>query len=349
MLPESPTSRKSPPRSGQTWTSPSRGCGSTARLVGRGPAAGFIFATPSASVSDASFAQQIGRGRFRSAEVGGGGNLVPIAHLVRERVLAERVVRHAIGGAAENLLAVVAREQPRLMIDRLPREVGAADLRLGEVHGIGNHRGVRQVIAVADEELDQRRLIALRQSVSPQPALLEMRRLHLERLPDETSRREAHPRVRRPRRRMRTAVHPDRAVPFERLVVPVNRDEPLRVRIALLPGARVADRADGVRRDVAVALMMTERDARGVVRQREQPCGFVDRKAAVVAELRARAPFERVFVERRGPVAGDVESRSRRVRGSGLPAPGASRTAQAASGRMRPRRSAYGAWCWIPS
>ena len=134
-------------------------------------------------------------------------------------------------------------------------------LRLGEVHGIGDHRGVRQVIAVADEELDERRLIALRQTVAPQPALLEMRRLHFERLPDETSGREAHPRVRRLRRRMRAAVHPDRAVSFERLVVPVNGDEPLRVRIALFPGARVADRPNGVRRDVAVALMMAERDA----------------------------------------------------------------------------------------
>ena len=205
--------------------------------------------------------QQIGRGRFRSAEIGGGGNLVAIAHLVHKRVLAERVVGHAVGGAAENLLAVVAREQPRLMIDRLPCEVGAADLRLGEVHRIGDHRGMRQVIAVAHEELDHRRLIALGQAVSPQPALLEMRRLDFERLSDETSGREAHPRVRRPRRRMRTAVHPDGAVSFERLVVPVNRDQPLRMGIAFFPRARVADRSNRVRRHVAVALMMTERDA----------------------------------------------------------------------------------------
>ena len=226
-----------------------------------GPDAGFVFATPSASVSDASFVQQIGRGRFGSAEIGGGGNLVPIAHLVHERVLAERRSSARVGGAAENLLAVVAREQPGLMIDRLPCEVGASDLRLGEVHGIGNHRGMRQVIAVPDEELDQRRLIALRQAVSPQPALLEMRRLDFERLPDETSGREAHPRVRRPRRRVRTAVHPDGAVSFERLVVPVNRDQTLRVWIALFPRSRVADRPDGVRRHIAVALMMAERHA----------------------------------------------------------------------------------------
>ena len=313
MLPESPASRNRPPRSGQTWTSPSRGlwihrAARRARTCRRLRLRGAVRLGQRRQLR-----QQIGRRRFWAAEIRGRGNLVAIAHLVRKRVLAERVIGHAVGGAVENLLAVVAREEPRLVVDRLPCEVGAADLRLGQVDGIGNHRGVRQVIAVAHEELDQRRLIALGKAVSSQPALLEMRRLHFERLPDETSGREAHPRVRRPRRRMRTPVHPDGAVPFERLVVPVNGDEPLRVGIALLPGARVADRADRVRRHVAVALMMTERDAGRVVGQREQPRRFVDRKAAVVGKLRTRAPFERVFLERRGPVAGDVESRGRRV------------------------------------
>src|SRR3954464_12008356 len=120
---------------------------------------------------------------------------------------------------------------------------------------------MRQVIAVPDEELDKGRLIALRQAVSPQPALLERRGLDFESLPDETSGRKAHPGVRRPRRRVRTAVHPDGAMSFERLVVPMNRDEPLRVWIPFFPRSRVADRPDGVRRHVAVALMMAERDA----------------------------------------------------------------------------------------
>ena len=94
---------------------------------------------------------------------------------------------------------------------------------------------------MTDEEFHERRLIAFRQSIATQPSLLQMGRLHLERVADEPPGRKAHPAVRRVRRRVGTAVHPDCAVALECLVVPVNGNQALRVRIALLPGAGVAD------------------------------------------------------------------------------------------------------------
>ncbi len=204
---------------------------------------------------------KVRRRRLRTAEVRGGGNPVAIPHFVDEWILAERVVRHPVGRAIEDLLAVVTRKEPRLVIDRLPGEIGAAHLRLGEIDRIGDDRHVCQVIAVTNEELDERRLIAFWQAVAAKPALFEMRGLYLERLPDEASRREPHPGVRRPARRMRTSVHPDGAVAFEGLVVPVNGDQSLRVRVAFFPRARVADRAHRIGRDVAVALVVAKRDA----------------------------------------------------------------------------------------
>ena len=173
------------------------------------------------------------------------------------------------------------------------------------------------MIAVAHEELDQRGLVAFRQAVSPQPSLLEVCRLHFQRLSNEPAGRKPHPRVRRPRGRMRTPVHPDRPMALERLVVPMDRHEALRVRVAFFPCSGVADRSNRVRRDVAVALVMAQGDARGVVREREESSGLVDRKSAVVAELGPGAPLHCVLVERRCPVSGDVESGRRHVGSTG--------------------------------
>ena len=272
MLPASPASRKRPLRSGHTWTSPSCGSGSTARLVGRTLAAGRVFASASASVKVARRVAKSGDAVSGPPRNAATRHLVPVAELLQERILAKRVVRHPVGRAAQNLLAVVAGEQPALMVHGLAEEIRAPDFRFREVHRIGDDRRVREVVAVADEELHDRRLVAFRQPVAAQPALLEVGGLHLERLADEASGRKAHPGVRRVGRRVRPAVHPDRAMAFERLVVPVNGDEPLRVRVSFFPRARVADRAHGVRRDVAVALVVAQRDARRVVGQREEAC-----------------------------------------------------------------------------
>ena len=168
---------------------------------------------------------------------------------------------------------------------------------------------------MAYEELDGGRLIALRQAVAAQPSLLDVGGLDYQRVSHKRSGRKSHPGVRRIRRRMRTAVHPDGAVSFERLVVPVNGDQPLRVRISFLPRARVADRADRIGRDIPIALVVPQRYPRYVVRQPEQAGCFIDRKPAIVSGLRTSSAFEGIFVHRRGPITRQIEPWNPRFRG----------------------------------
>ena len=224
----------------------------------RGPPDGRSFDVPSAAVSVDMRAANSGYAVSGPPRYAAAGIRYLSPNSLGERVLAEQVIRHVVRRTSENLFAVVAGKQPGLMIDGLAEEVRRSDFRLGEVHRIGDHGCVRQVIAVTHEELDERRLIALRQSVASEPALLEMGGLHFERIADEVSGRESHPRVRRVRWRMRTSVHPDHPVTFEGLVVPVNGGKPLRVGVSLLPTAGVADGTDRVRSDVAVALMLAQ-------------------------------------------------------------------------------------------
>src|SRR6185503_93877 len=100
---------------------------------------------------------------------------------------------------------------------------------------------------------------------------------------DHSTRRESHPCMWSVRRWMRTPVHPDGPMSLERLVIPMDRDQPLRVLIALLPRPCIAQGAHGIGCDVAVALVMSQRQTRGVIRQRKQPSRLVDGKPTVVA------------------------------------------------------------------
>ena len=77
--------------------------------------------------------------------------------------------------------------------------------------------------------------------------------------------------------------------------------------VALLPDAEVAERAHLVRREVRLALMVAQRDAGRVVRQRPQPAGLVEREAAVVGELRPGATLHRVLVQDGRPVAAQID------------------------------------------
>src|SRR6187200_1079852 len=99
--------------------------------------------------------------------------------LLGERVLTEQIVRHIVRRPTEDLFAVVTREQPVLMIGRLTVEVGGRDQWLLEIDRIRDDHRVCKPIAVADKELDERRLIALGCAVSSIPALLQMRRPYL--------------------------------------------------------------------------------------------------------------------------------------------------------------------------
>src|SRR5262249_33815820 len=108
---------------------------------------------------------------------------------------------------------------------------------------------------------------------------------------------------------MRTPGHPDRPVSFEGLVVPVNRCQALRAGMPFFPRAGIADRANRVGSDVAVALVMPKGHARRIVGEREEPRRFVDREASVVAKLWTGAALEGVLVHGRSPVPREVESR----------------------------------------
>jgi hypothetical protein len=59
---------------------------------------------------------------FGSAQVGSGRHVVLITEFLHERVSAEAVVRHAVRLPAEDLLAVVAIEEPVPMIGRLTKK-----------------------------------------------------------------------------------------------------------------------------------------------------------------------------------------------------------------------------------
>ena len=123
-----------------------------------------------------------------------------------------------------------------------------------------------EMVAMADEELDHRRLVALRRAVAAQPALLHVRRGH-DRAALPTKRPVENPLYvcgaqaggcGRPSIQISST-------PFRRLSPHVDGDQPLVVRIALFPDSEVADGAHLVRSDVSVALMVTECQARWVV------------------------------------------------------------------------------------
>src|SRR4029453_16882961 len=133
-----------------------------------------------------------------------------------------------------------------------------------------------QVVTVPNEVLDELGLIAFRKAIAAQPPLLEVSGLHFERVANKPPRRKPHPGMRRVGRRMRSPIHPDRPLALEGLVIPVDGDKPVGVRITFLPGTRVSNRTNLAWCDVPVALMMPQRDARDVVRERKQTRGLVD-------------------------------------------------------------------------
>ena len=83
----------------------------------------------------------------------------------------------------------------------------------------------------------------------------------------------------------------------------------LRVFLALLPDPEIAERAHLVRREIGLALMVSQRDARRIVGQRPESAGLVEWKAAVVGDLRARSSLHEVFVQDRRPVAAQIDRR----------------------------------------
>jgi hypothetical protein len=204
--------------------------------------------------------------RGRSQERGGERDLVARGEFGDERLLAEQVIRHCVVCPIEDLLAIVARVQPGARIDGLPRVIAAAHHRLGEIHGIGQDRDVGQVIAVPDEELAERGLVALRHAVAAsQCTVLHVGGVDHQSGAHEAPGREAAKCVRRPGRWMRPPIHPDDSMALRGLRPEVNSDQSLRVRIALFPDPEIPERPHLIRRDVGLALVVAQSDSRRIV------------------------------------------------------------------------------------
>ena len=96
--------------------------------------------------------------------------------------------------------------------------------------------------------------------------------------------------------RMRAAVHPDRPLGAPREMMRVDGDELLRRRVALFPDAQAGEARHVVGR-VHAALVLGQRDERGVPGVGAGADGVVDRQARVVAELGARQTVGPVLVQ----------------------------------------------------
>src|SRR5207249_7584622 len=116
--------------------------------------------------------------------------------------------------------------------------------------------------------------------------------------------------LRRVIRRMRAAVHPDRARLFVGTDVVLDRNEFLTLRIALFPDAQLQRTAIDVRRDVYLTLMFLEGQARRVPAERPLPGGVVDGKAGIVREVGARNALREVLVIAGRPAAGQIDLRT---------------------------------------
>src|SRR5688500_17421905 len=105
---------------------------------------------------------------------------------------------------------------------------------------------------------------------------------------------------------MRTAVHPDSACLLVGADVVLDRDDALRLGIFLFPDSQLQRTVVDVRRDVHAALVLLQRQARGVPAVSEEPRGAVDGQAKVVAEVRPWSAILLVLVIAiRNPVAGE--------------------------------------------
>ena len=238
--------------------------------------------------------------------------VVAFAEFFDKRVRARQVMRNGALGA-HHLDHRLALEQPRPVRDalRVEHELFALDQRFGEVHRIRDRADARHHVAVADEVFRERREIALRHAVPAQPALLDMRGRDHEHVALPLAGREAHPSVRRVRRRMRAAIHVDRSFLVERADAVLDGDEIARARLSLFPDRDVGRTAIDVRRHVYPALLFRQGQpvrvpALGV------PAGAVgQRQTGVVAELRTRDALAEVLLIARRPGAGQIDLRER--------------------------------------
>ena len=89
----------------------------------------------------------------------------------------------------------------------------------------------------------------------------------------------------------------------------------LRLVVDVGGDAKVADAAEAVGRRMRLALMLREREQRGVPAVGPHPHRVVDGKAGVVADVGTGNPFDLVFVEDRRPHPCQIHLRERGSRG----------------------------------
>ena len=230
--------------------------------------------------------------------------VVLLQPLGQRGVLARQEVRHvmSIGAAVLGERRSVARfhRDVRRQVNRVRRRL---HVRLVLIDRIVHDGDDGEDLVVAGEVIRHRVHVARLRPAALEVAVFQVRGRNLQRVADPLAGGEAGPAVRRPRRRMRTAVHEDR--PVERShELDVIRLDLARQRVLLLQDARAAEAAPLVRRRVRPALILgraPDRLRRGV---RALAAGGVEGNAQIVAERRLR---RRVFlVVRQVPLARDV-------------------------------------------
>ena len=154
--------------------------------------------------------------------------------------------------------------------------------------------------------------VASRQTVAPHPALFQVRGRDLEHVALPRAGRKALPRVLGVRRRMRSAVHVDRALlqrPHHR---DVPRDHVLGHRVHGTADAQVRRTARRVIRRVRLALAFGHGPFGRIPGIRAQPRRVVDRQTRVVADVGPGTALRQVLVESLAPHAGEIALRVRR-------------------------------------
>ena len=259
--------------------------------------------------------QVLGVRRRRTAEHGLERHTVELRVVLDERILARLIERHVVLVHRDfhDVLAVV---EPVLVAALHEHELFARDVGFGQVHGVRDHVDVRQDVAVPYPVLHDRRQVAARDAAAAIELFLDVRRLDGEDVAVPLTGREAHVRVRHVCRRMRAAVHPDRAVLLVCAVVDAVRDDHLRGRILLFPDPKLVRAAVDVRDVVRLALVLEHRDARDVERLRVLARRVVQRHAGEIALHVAGHAVALVLVIAARPLADDADLRAHRPRRS---------------------------------
>ena len=203
-----------------------------------------------------------------------------------------------------NDLAGIGRD----LLVRIENEVGGADERFGEVHGIVDHDDPRQIVAVTHQVFGDARTVAAGNAIPANPSHLEMSGRDGQHIAFPPAGREPLPRMRRVLGWMRTAVHPDRALRRLPRNVRVVGNQLLRRRIDLLPDSEVGRAAGRVVRRMRFALVFRQRENGRVPAVSVQPRRLVDGDSEIVPDLGAGNALRLIFVKTRRPLAGEIEA-----------------------------------------